>query len=81
VLATYFRYFVYRLVTSLSADTLQEGEHNLPEGQIPPGLSVPPKQQEHITGAPRGYARLAVMDGKTITHRVCFILFQCNPLV
>ncbi|KAJ7278283.1 hypothetical protein C8J57DRAFT_1449056 [Mycena rebaudengoi] len=59
----------------------EEGEHNLPEGQIPPSLSVPPKQQERIAGAPRGYARLAVMDGKTITHRICAISTCTNGLV
>ncbi|KAJ7261470.1 hypothetical protein C8J57DRAFT_1634439 [Mycena rebaudengoi] len=59
----------------------EEGEHNLPEGQIPSGLSVPPKQQERIAGAPRGYARLAVMDGKTITHRICAISTCTNGLV
>jgi hypothetical protein len=38
--------------------------------QIPPGLAAQPTQQTREPGTSRGYTRLAVMDGKTITHRV-----------
>lgn len=40
---------------------------------IPPGLAENPTQQDRVAGTGRGYVRLAVMDGKTITHRVCFL--------
>jgi hypothetical protein len=40
------------------------------EGDLPPELHTLPKQQERVPGSARGYTRLAVMDGKTITHRV-----------
>ena len=39
--------------------------------EIPDGLpQEPPVQEEPMAGLPRGYVRMAVMDGKTITHRV-----------
>jgi hypothetical protein len=42
----------------------QDGEMDLP---------AQPKQQDSPpANGPRGYVRLAVMDGKTITHKVCF---------
>ncbi|KAJ7679922.1 hypothetical protein B0H17DRAFT_1206314 [Mycena rosella] len=41
----------------------------------------PPQQDAPPAGSPRGYVRLAVMDGKTIKHRKC-ALDECeNPLV
>ncbi|KDR77843.1 hypothetical protein GALMADRAFT_65875 [Galerina marginata CBS 339.88] len=47
------------------------------------GPTLPPVQEEEHReeGTPRGYVRMAVMDGKTITHRIC-ALDACNkPLV
>lgn len=41
---------------------------------LPEGLpAAPPVQQQPIPGEPRGHVRLAVMDGKTITHRVSIL--------
>ncbi|KAJ7448204.1 hypothetical protein B0H11DRAFT_2333518 [Mycena galericulata] len=58
------------------------GAEPIPEAsQIPPGLSVHPTQHERITGTGRGYVRMAVMDGKTITHRICAISTCKKPLV
>lgn len=33
-------------------------------------LPVPQQQEEPANGSPRGYVRLAVMDGKNIQHRL-----------
>lgn len=38
-------------------------------------LPVPQQQESPPDGEPRGYVRLAVMDGKTIPHRVCLKSF------
>ncbi|KAJ7826525.1 hypothetical protein B0H13DRAFT_1657484 [Mycena leptocephala] len=47
----------------------------------PAFLHPPPQQDAPPAGSPRGYVRLAVMDGKTIRHRKC-ALDECeNPLV
>ena len=48
---------------------------NIPLGnaaaEIPPGLPrLPPVQQPPPANAPRGYVRMAVMDGKMVGHRV-----------
>ncbi|KAJ7912450.1 hypothetical protein B0H13DRAFT_2232502 [Mycena leptocephala] len=56
-------------------------DHNVPAGAIPPELTPHPKQQERVQGSPRGYTRLAVMDGKTISHRICAISICERPLV
>ncbi|KAJ6521730.1 hypothetical protein B0H19DRAFT_973852 [Mycena capillaripes] len=55
---------------------------SVPEGDVPP-LELPalPKQQERVPGSARGYSRLAVMDGKTIDHRICAVSICENPLV
>ncbi|KAJ7447700.1 hypothetical protein FB451DRAFT_1147886 [Mycena latifolia] len=61
-----------------SHDALQNipAEHG---DQLP--FQLPPQQDAPPVGAPRGYVRLAVMDGKTIRHRKC-ALDECeNPLV
>ncbi|KAF7372702.1 hypothetical protein MVEN_00133600 [Mycena venus] len=49
---------------------------------LPPNLpEVLPQQQQPPDGSPRGYVRMAVMDGKTLRHRKC-ALDECrNPLV
>lgn len=40
--------------------------------ELPPGLpAVLPVQEAPAPGEQRGYVRMAVMDGKTISHRVC----------
>ncbi|KAJ6474094.1 hypothetical protein DFH09DRAFT_1082689 [Mycena vulgaris] len=53
----------------------------LDSNQIPPGLGQLPTQQTRPAGTGRGYSRMAVMDGKRITHRLCS-LSTCNrPLV
>ncbi|KAK7034406.1 hypothetical protein R3P38DRAFT_3185266 [Favolaschia claudopus] len=44
-------------------------------------FNPPPQQDAPLPGEPRGYVRLAVMDGKTIPHQKC-ALDQCEgPLV
>ncbi|KAJ6513218.1 hypothetical protein C8R45DRAFT_338553 [Mycena sanguinolenta] len=48
---------------------------------IPPGMSPRPAQQERTAGTGRGYTRMAVMDGKTISHRICAVSICNNPLV
>ncbi|KAJ7889078.1 hypothetical protein B0H14DRAFT_2283066, partial [Mycena olivaceomarginata] len=47
----------------------------------PPGLASHPTQQERQPGTGRGYARLAVMDGKNIPHRICTVSNCEGPLV
>ena len=39
-----------------------------------------PQQQENVGGGgPRGYVRMAVMDGKTVGHRVrCISKYELN---
>ncbi|KAJ7910441.1 hypothetical protein B0H13DRAFT_2232934 [Mycena leptocephala] len=56
-------------------------DHNVPAGAIPPELTPHPKQQERVQSSPRGYTRLAVMDGKTISHRICAISICERPSV
>ncbi|KAJ6469345.1 hypothetical protein C8R45DRAFT_837409 [Mycena sanguinolenta] len=58
----------------------QENPTDVPEG-IPPELAALPKQQERVPGSGRGYARLAVMDGKTISHRICAVSICEKPLL
>ncbi|KAI0755362.1 hypothetical protein C8Q80DRAFT_1266830 [Daedaleopsis nitida] len=36
------------------------------------GIDPPPPPHAAVPGEPRGYVRMAVMDGKTITHQVSF---------
>ncbi|KAJ7918117.1 hypothetical protein B0H13DRAFT_2231299 [Mycena leptocephala] len=51
----------------------QDGEMDLP---------AQPKQQDSPpANGPRGYVRLAVMDGKTITHKICAVSTCQNELV
>lgn len=38
--------------------------------EIPAEMPAQPTQQARVPGSARGYARLAVMDGKSISHRV-----------
>ncbi|KAJ7777716.1 hypothetical protein DFH07DRAFT_976931 [Mycena maculata] len=42
---------------------------------------VEPTQQDRVPGSARGYARLAVMDGKSISHRICAVTICEGPLV
>ncbi|KAJ7148041.1 hypothetical protein C8R43DRAFT_889261 [Mycena crocata] len=54
----------------------------LDAGVLPPGLTARlPGQQERVPGSARGYMRLAAMDGKTITYRICAVTICQNPLV
>ncbi|KAI9061585.1 hypothetical protein FKP32DRAFT_1575759 [Trametes sanguinea] len=59
------------------------GDNNpAPINPLPAGLPpAPPPQQEPFAGHPRGYVQMAVMDGKTITHRKCALDDCRNPLV
>ncbi|KAJ7087723.1 hypothetical protein C8R43DRAFT_939301 [Mycena crocata] len=56
-------------------------EQGVPADQLPPGLPTRPAQQERIPGTKRGYVRLAAMDGKTITYRICAVSVCEQPLV
>ncbi|KAJ7321319.1 hypothetical protein DFH08DRAFT_917265 [Mycena albidolilacea] len=48
----------------------------------PAADQLPPQQQQAPEeGMPRGYTRLAVMDGKTISHRKCVLDICEGPLV
>ncbi|KAJ7245101.1 hypothetical protein C8J57DRAFT_1725416 [Mycena rebaudengoi] len=47
---------------------------------LPAGLGAP-SQQARVADSGRGYVRLAVMDGKTITHRICAVSICEKPLV
>ncbi|KAJ6518179.1 hypothetical protein C8R47DRAFT_1232236 [Mycena vitilis] len=53
----------------------------LVENPLPPNLpeSVP-MQESPPPGAPLGYERLSVMDGKTVTHKKCALNDCKNPL-
>ncbi|KAJ7058879.1 hypothetical protein C8F01DRAFT_1303078 [Mycena amicta] len=42
---------------------------------------INPSQHKRVAGSERGYVRMAVMDGKTITHRICAADRCENPLV
>ncbi|KAF8157551.1 hypothetical protein K438DRAFT_1910049 [Mycena galopus ATCC 62051] len=44
-------------------------------------LGLPTQQEAPPPGTPRGYVHLAVMDGKTITHRKCALHTCEGPLV
>ncbi|KAF8182469.1 hypothetical protein K438DRAFT_1908058 [Mycena galopus ATCC 62051] len=44
-------------------------------------LGLPTQQEAPPPGTPRGYVRLAVMDGKTINHRKCALHTCEGPLV
>ncbi|KAJ7912590.1 hypothetical protein B0H13DRAFT_1613336 [Mycena leptocephala] len=59
----------------------ENADPSVPGPEIPPDLPVHPKQQVRAPGTPRGYTRLAVMDGKTISHRICAISICEGPLV
>ncbi|KAJ7041776.1 hypothetical protein C8F04DRAFT_931355, partial [Mycena alexandri] len=48
----------------------QNGVPN-PQDDIPPTLATVPQQQQRIPGSARGYTHLAVMDGKSTTHKTC----------
>ncbi|KAI1784902.1 hypothetical protein LXA43DRAFT_1119741 [Ganoderma leucocontextum] len=58
-----------------------------PDGQLadqglPPDMPPPPQvHQAAPAGQARGYVRLAVMDGKTITHQKCAFDDCRNPLI
>jgi hypothetical protein len=55
----------------LTAIQLVAGD--VPAQVLPPPAALavqPPQQNAPPPGTPRGYVRLAVMDGKTIGHRV-----------
>ncbi|KAL0959385.1 hypothetical protein HGRIS_014636 [Hohenbuehelia grisea] len=68
-------------VIGLDADLEVPGEDDLGPGDLPPGLRLQPVNQEHVPNGPRGYVRMAVMDGKTICHRICAIGECRKPLV
>ncbi|KAK7059935.1 hypothetical protein R3P38DRAFT_2598194 [Favolaschia claudopus] len=44
-------------------------------------LPLPQQQQPPVEGQPRGYVRMAVMDGKNIPHRKCTLDVCEGPLV
>ncbi|KAJ7669426.1 hypothetical protein DFH06DRAFT_183659 [Mycena polygramma] len=48
---------------------------------LPVGLPSRPTQQERQPGTGRGYARMVVMDGKTIPHKICGVSNCEGPLV
>lgn len=58
----------------------------VPDGQqpvqgMPPEMPPPPNIHQAVpeVGRARGYVRLAVMDGKTITHDVCkYYVYYCS---
>ncbi|KAK7033846.1 hypothetical protein R3P38DRAFT_2699468, partial [Favolaschia claudopus] len=48
---------------------------------LPPTLaSSLPRQPRPAPGSPRGYCRLSVMDGKSLTHKKCSLEDCCGPL-
>ncbi|KAJ6506633.1 hypothetical protein C8R45DRAFT_1050921 [Mycena sanguinolenta] len=48
---------------------------------LPPNMTeLLPQQPAPPAGSPRGYARLAVMDGKTLTHKKCALDICNGPL-
>ncbi|KAK6992124.1 hypothetical protein R3P38DRAFT_2659532 [Favolaschia claudopus] len=54
---------------------------NLPPDPIANQLPPPQQQQRPPNGTPRGYTRLATMDGKTIKHKKCALDVCEAPLV
>ncbi|KAJ7221190.1 hypothetical protein C8J57DRAFT_1254047 [Mycena rebaudengoi] len=65
----------------LSANVEQNNGGECPEPiNLPAGLGAP-SQQARVADSGRGYVRLAVMDGKTITHRICAVSICEKPLV
>ncbi|KAJ7237135.1 hypothetical protein C8J57DRAFT_1479079 [Mycena rebaudengoi] len=65
----------------LSANVEQNNGGEGPEPiNLPAGLGAP-SQQARVADSGRGYVRLAVMDGKTITHRICAVSICEKPLV
>ncbi|KAF7352248.1 hypothetical protein MVEN_01188200 [Mycena venus] len=83
------RYAADLIAEGAALDTTENGVVDPPERdhpnqtpeEIPPQLSMHPKQQVRVPGSARGYTRLAVMDSKTITHRICAISICEKPLV
>ncbi|KAJ6612428.1 hypothetical protein B0H10DRAFT_2280214 [Mycena sp. CBHHK59/15] len=66
-----------------TADLLAEGavlDEN-ENGVVDASGPTHPNAVPIVPGSGRGYARLAVMDGKTITHRICAISICEQPLV
>ncbi|KAJ7049023.1 hypothetical protein C8F01DRAFT_1213474 [Mycena amicta] len=57
----------------LNAETENPLPENLPDQIV--------HQAEPPAGSPRGYVRVMVMDGKTITHKICAMEDCKNPLV
>ncbi|KAJ7178474.1 hypothetical protein C8R43DRAFT_1188419 [Mycena crocata] len=49
--------------------------------EVPAGLPTRPNQQVRVHGSKRGYARMAVGDGKTITHKKCAVTACRGALV
>ncbi|KAJ7768662.1 hypothetical protein DFH07DRAFT_1007962 [Mycena maculata] len=49
--------------------------------EIPAEMPAQPTQQDRVPGSARGYARLAVMDRKSISHRICAVTICEGPLV
>ncbi|KAH9932374.1 uncharacterized protein B0H18DRAFT_929208 [Fomitopsis serialis] len=49
---------------------------------IPVGIPIrPPAQDAPAPGEPRGYVRMAVMDGKNVGHRICALEDCRKPLI
>ncbi|KAJ7790408.1 hypothetical protein B0H13DRAFT_2394584 [Mycena leptocephala] len=76
----------------LAGDTDVAGSESGPGEAIDPGVmeeqplpanlpAVLPQQPAPPDGSPRGYTRLAVMDGKTLTHKKCALNDCRGPLV
>ncbi|KAJ7480983.1 hypothetical protein FB451DRAFT_1030862 [Mycena latifolia] len=55
----------------------------VPESEMPDAAGIPfePQQESPPEDGRRGYARLAAMDGKTITHKICAVTICKNQLV
>ncbi|KAJ7232713.1 hypothetical protein C8J57DRAFT_1532925 [Mycena rebaudengoi] len=61
--------------TTVSEGAATPDDSNIDAAEVPQGLpanmqAVLPQQEAPQLGSPRGYIRMAVMDGKTIKHRV-----------
>ncbi|KAJ7883331.1 hypothetical protein B0H13DRAFT_2235402 [Mycena leptocephala] len=85
----------YRLDLEREGVTLDGGDADVAESEsgpaqsidqaavpLPPNLAeILPQQEPPTEGSPRGYVRMAVMDGKTLKHRKCALEDCNNPLV
>ncbi|KAJ6464300.1 hypothetical protein C8R47DRAFT_1237731 [Mycena vitilis] len=94
---THLKRYSTDLVAELDGTALDENENgvvdapealaqanvaaNVPGENLPPALATHPKQQERVPGSARGYARMAVMDGKALPHRICAVSICEGALV